>query len=115
MTITDTLSSLQPENNYEEIEATVMETARGRWFLAEYARRIRAEEFARLLSAVERVEQKLDRVDVEADAADEILPGVRRPPAEAGEAAAAQTADPRLAALAWLDRLPLVDRLALFT
>jgi hypothetical protein len=44
------------EADFESIEAAVMETVRGRWFLAEYARRCRAEDNARLLSAVDRLE-----------------------------------------------------------
>ena len=44
------------EVDFESIEAAVMETARGRWFLAEYARRCRAEDNARLVSAVDRLE-----------------------------------------------------------
>jgi hypothetical protein len=45
------------EADFESIEAAVMETARGRWFLAEYARRCRAEDTARILSAVDRLEK----------------------------------------------------------
>ncbi len=39
-------------NDYDAIEAAVMETARGRWFLAEHARRIRAAETSRILAAI---------------------------------------------------------------
>ena len=42
--------------DYESIEAAVMETARGRWFLLEYARRQRAAETQRLADAVDRLE-----------------------------------------------------------
>ncbi len=45
------------EADYEAIEDAVMETARGRWFLKEYARRMRAAETAGLLSALERIEK----------------------------------------------------------
>lgn len=45
------------EDDYEAIEAAVMETVRGRWFLAEYARRSRAGEMHQLLDAVSRLEQ----------------------------------------------------------
>ena len=45
------------EADFESIEAAVMETARGRWFLAEYARRCRAEDTARILTAVDRLEK----------------------------------------------------------
>ena len=45
------------ESDYEAIEDAVMETARGRWFLKEYARRMRAAETAGLLTALERIEK----------------------------------------------------------
>ena len=45
------------EDDYEAIEAAVLETVRGRWFLAEYARRSRADEMRQLLDAVGRLEQ----------------------------------------------------------
>jgi hypothetical protein len=52
----------QPEpyfatEDYEQIEAAVLETARGRWFLAEHARRERASERARLMFSVQRLER----------------------------------------------------------
>ena len=59
MTIPALPSGLRPED-YETIEAAVMETARGRWFLLEYARRQRAAETAQLLAAIERLEQRVD-------------------------------------------------------
>jgi hypothetical protein len=42
--------------DYQAIEAAVMETARGRWFLAEYARRNRQADTAMLLAALTRLE-----------------------------------------------------------
>ncbi|MGO9134006.1 MAG: hypothetical protein ACLP8A_08165 [Methylovirgula sp.] len=45
------------EDDYEAIEAAVLETVRGRWFLAEYARRSRVDEMRQLLDAVGRLEQ----------------------------------------------------------
>jgi hypothetical protein len=51
--------SLPPRADFEEIEAAVMETARGRWFLAEYARRHRAADTAAVLEALARLEAKL--------------------------------------------------------
>jgi chemotaxis protein CheZ len=42
--------------DYEAIEAAVVETNRGRWFLAEYARRNRHADTRMLLSAIERIE-----------------------------------------------------------
>lgn len=49
-------SGLHPED-YDRIEAAVMETVRGRWFLLEYARRQRAIETERLIRAVDRLER----------------------------------------------------------
>ncbi len=45
------------EADYQAIEAAVMETVRGRWFLAEFARRGRAEEMRQMLEAVARLER----------------------------------------------------------
>src|SRR5436305_14568515 len=42
--------------DYEAIEAAVMETARGRWFLAEYARRNRHADTTMLLRALDRIQ-----------------------------------------------------------
>jgi chemotaxis protein CheZ len=44
------------EADYEAIESAVMETARGRWFLAEYARRNRNADTTMLLKALDRIE-----------------------------------------------------------
>jgi chemotaxis regulatin CheY-phosphate phosphatase CheZ len=45
--------------DYEAIEGAVMETARGRWFLAEYARRNRNADTAMLLKALDRIESAI--------------------------------------------------------
>ena len=45
------------EDDYEAIEDAVMETARGRWFLREYARRARAADTGKLLEALTRIER----------------------------------------------------------
>src|ERR1043165_8372515 len=42
--------------DYEAIEGAVMETARGRWFLAEYARRNRNSDTTEVLKAIEKLE-----------------------------------------------------------
>jgi chemotaxis protein CheZ len=42
--------------DYEAIEAAVVETSRGRWFLAEYARRNRHADTKMLLTAIDRIE-----------------------------------------------------------
>ncbi|WP_216074257.1 hypothetical protein, partial [Acinetobacter baumannii] len=44
-------------DDYEAIEAAVMETTRGRWFLAEYARRHRAADTQEVLGAIGRLEK----------------------------------------------------------
>ncbi|MFN3892423.1 MAG: hypothetical protein ACK4MV_18670 [Beijerinckiaceae bacterium] len=44
---------------FETIEAAVMETERGRWFLREFARRVRAADLDRIESALARIEQRL--------------------------------------------------------
>jgi hypothetical protein len=45
-----------PED-YELIKTAVLETARGRWFLAEHARRERADERLHLMSSIRRLER----------------------------------------------------------
>jgi len=45
--------------DYEAIEAAVMETSRGRWFLREYARRNRNADTETVLAAVARLEKRL--------------------------------------------------------
>lgn len=49
------------DEDYEAIEAAVMETARGRWFLFEYARRNRSADTQQVLAAVERIERMIRR------------------------------------------------------
>jgi hypothetical protein len=51
--------------DFAAIQAVVMETKRGRLFLAEYARRRRAEEAQRLNAAIDRIEAHAIRGDVE--------------------------------------------------
>lgn len=52
-----------PTDDYEAIEAAVMDTARGRWFLAEFARRNRTADTQLLLQAIERLENQLGQRD----------------------------------------------------
>ncbi|MCZ0735505.1 hypothetical protein [Phreatobacter sp. AB_2022a] len=47
-------------DDYDVIEAAVMETARGRWFLAEHARRQRAADTAVVLTALARIEAMVE-------------------------------------------------------
>jgi hypothetical protein len=48
------------EADYELIEGAVMETVRGRWFLAEYARRNRQADTSILLAAINRLQTAID-------------------------------------------------------
>lgn len=48
------------EADYEAIAAAVMETARGRWFLSEYARRNRSSDTRLVLEAIERLERTFE-------------------------------------------------------
>jgi chemotaxis regulatin CheY-phosphate phosphatase CheZ len=54
-----TTSAPLSEADYEAIESAVMETMRGRWFLAEYGRRNRTADTRMLLSALDRIEAAL--------------------------------------------------------
>lgn len=60
MTLPAPPTGLYPED-YERIEAAVMETVRGRWFLMEFARRLRAAETERLAQAIDRLERYVAR------------------------------------------------------
>lgn len=51
--------SLPTDADYDAIHEAFMETARGRWFLAEYARRNRNSDTRMVLDAVERIEASL--------------------------------------------------------
>ena len=50
-----------PLEDYEAIEAAVMETQRGRWFLTEYARRNRNCDTDAVLTSLERIERNIRR------------------------------------------------------
>jgi hypothetical protein len=45
------------ESDYEAIADAVMETSRGRWFMAEFARRNRQSDTTQLLTAIQRIER----------------------------------------------------------
>lgn len=65
MTGTSNLPTPLREEDYEAIEAAVMETARGRWFLAEYTRRHRSSDTRTVLDAIDRLEKTIgERTDV---------------------------------------------------
>ena len=48
------------DSDYEAIESAIMETSRGRWFLAEYARRNRHTDTNMLLSAINKLKEAID-------------------------------------------------------
>ena len=148
--------------DYDAIEAAVMETARGRWFLLEYDRRRRTAETGELLAAVTRLERKIgsggppalappaSQVALPAPAAQPLpnasaigerlqdiawnmrergfddaissaieeqarrVLSLAEPTAKAAPVLAPPAADPRLEALARVDRMPLAEKLALF-
>ena len=54
--------SSRGEDDYLAIEAAVMETARGRWFLSEYASRNRAADTASILEALTELEQIVEPI-----------------------------------------------------
>lgn len=93
------MQSLSPEpllseEDYGAIEAAVMETARGRWFLAEYARRNRNADTEAVLTAIRRLE-RLVHSAASFDARDEVTRGM----ADIAQAiAAAQSSPPTLEA-----------------
>ena len=49
------------EAEYQALEATIAQTARGRWFLAEFARRNRAADSQALLGSICRLEEAVER------------------------------------------------------
>jgi hypothetical protein len=57
--MTQDRTALPPDADYESIEAAVLQTARGRWFLAEYARRNRSADTELVLDAIARLEANL--------------------------------------------------------
>ena len=71
-TAVDTVSGL----DYEEIEEAVMETARGRWFLTEFARRQRASDTKILLDAIRRLEDQLLAIPATSSASSSLGPMV---------------------------------------
>ena len=118
--------------DFEAIEDAVMETERGRWFLAEFIRRRRAEDTVSILAAIGRLEGRAARADaaesrarLEADRAAVILSELasmlrdwrpqqeRRALFHTGHDAGGEL-EARLAALAELDALDVEKKLKLF-
>jgi len=119
--------------DFDAIEAAVMETERGRWFLAEFIRRRRAEDTMRILAAIDRLERRAAQADaaeararLEADRAAGLLgelASLLRDLRPQGEVRAlppslavrdAGGLEARLAALAQLDALDVEKKLKLF-
>ena len=88
---------MMSEKDFAAIEEAVLSTARGRWFLAEYARRIRATETDRILLALAGLAARMEA----------------GPALNAPAALPAQPADAFAIALADIDALPLAERLRL--
>jgi hypothetical protein len=65
---------LLSDSDYDAIEAAVMETARGRWFLAEFARRNRHADTRMLLDALARLETVIREERAALATAEEIIP-----------------------------------------
>jgi hypothetical protein len=122
--------------DFETIEDAVMETERGRWFLAEFIRRRRAEDTTLILAAIDRLEARAARADaaeartrLEADRVAGILAELatllrelgfqgeaRALPRSTGPTtrSAAGELEARLAALVELDALDVEKKLKLF-
>lgn len=73
------------EQDYDAIREAFMETARGRWFLGEYAKRNRNADTAMVLDAVAKIEESLaaQRQPVIEDRVPEVLAAIRRAVREA--------------------------------
>lgn len=63
------LSPGSEEEAYAQIEAAVLETARGRWFLAEFARRNRHAETTKILTAIETLQDAITNRPITASVA----------------------------------------------
>jgi len=88
--------------DYDAIEAAVMETARGRWFLAEYGRRQKAADTQSVLTAIARLEALLlDRPPGQATRLEQagaaIAVAGASPPADPSPAGAVDRSAPTLA------------------
>lgn len=83
------------EQDYDAIREAFMETARGRWFLGEYAKRNRNADTAMVLDAVAKIEETLaaQRQPVVEDRLPDALVAIRRA-IEDAESAAAKAFDP---------------------
>ena len=73
------------ETDFDAIREAFMETSRGRWFLAEYAKRNRSADTAMVLEAVARIEQTIETQQqaASADTLPNALAAIRRSLVEA--------------------------------
>jgi hypothetical protein len=120
------------EGDFERIEAAVRETARGRWFLDEFAQRIRAAETLQAAGAIDRLERRVALNEAASAEAGEhfrrfvslLAPVVERLGCEAGVAATYYEASPFaasrdeggacLSSLDAIGALSVADKLKLF-
>src|SRR5579859_6954206 len=88
-------ASLPSEEDYEAIRDAFMETARGRWFLDEYAKRNRNSDTRMVLDAVARIEETLaaSRQPVRDPLLDQALQSLRSALTQARETADTAIAD----------------------
>lgn len=89
-------ASLPTQADYDAISGAFMETARGRWFLAEYARRNRNADTTMVLEAVARIERTLAEQKRPAPSAEapDIIPAVTAILAAARAGAETALSDP---------------------
>src|SRR2546427_8738701 len=91
-------AALPSEADYDAIREAFMETARGRWFLAEYAKRNRNADTRLVLDAVARLEESMAAqrqaaaAEVEDDRLEQALAAVRDA-VEAAQASAMEALD----------------------
>ena len=107
------------EWEYSQIEAAVMETVRGRWFLAEFARRNRVADTQVLLDALARIERAAGFSAPASEAAPPLLelsPPFAPPPEPPASVPQPEQKPERYsrAAFADFDALPADEKLALF-
>jgi len=104
-----TLQAPQPVgDDYDAIHAAVMETARGRWFLKEYARHNRNADTTLLLAAIERIETAL-RNQTAIPAPSHPAPRTPQPSASAVPPSAHTLHELRDAITLTRDSLPAID------
>ena len=110
-------------DDFQAIEEAVMETARGRWFLAEFARRQRSAEMAELRELLQRFEARLPSATPAATAETVVAEIVHEAAAEAPRPPVALPAPPLTLrvqprqlglTLAMIEAMPTMERLTLF-